>query len=81
MQRYGYGYISVGGIMRNHDGLVLPAYSRMFTGRFFLKAAKAIVLHHGLTFALENGFHVQRVECDALQVIWKKYFAPKALIF
>lgn len=58
MQRYGYEYISVGGIMQNHEGSVLVAYWRMFVGQFLSKVAKAIVLYHDLTLVIENGFHI-----------------------
>uniref|UniRef100_A0A803Q3I7 RNase H type-1 domain-containing protein n=1 Tax=Cannabis sativa TaxID=3483 RepID=A0A803Q3I7_CANSA len=60
--------LGIGAIIRDHNGSVVAAYSKVVQGSFRSDEMEAKALFHALNWASQNRFAVTHIETDALRV-------------
>ncbi|KAM6589363.1 hypothetical protein CsatA_011968 [Cannabis sativa] len=60
--------LGIGAIIRDHNGFVVAAYSKVVQGSFRSDEMEAKALFHALNWASQNRFAVTHIETDALRV-------------
>ena len=62
-------FVAIGVVFRDHNGVVLSAFSRRLSGCFRLKYSRNVSNKGSLQLVANWNIHVDEVECDALQVV------------
>ena len=65
----GLDYVCVGGLVRDHEGEVLGAFSKRIRSVSDVLLAECLAIRTGLVFAMESGLRVSTVESDALNAV------------
>ncbi|KAK9125687.1 hypothetical protein Scep_014533 [Stephania cephalantha] len=62
-------FVGVGGVFRDHEGVVHKAFATKLEGFFSPKIAEFLAIKEGVRFAVANNIHVKKIESDASTVV------------
>ena len=65
----GQGFVGIDVVFHDHNGVVLSTFSRRLSGYFSVGIAEMLAMREGLQLAANWNIHVDKVECDALQIV------------
>ncbi|PON73842.1 hypothetical protein PanWU01x14_053920 [Parasponia andersonii] len=67
--RTGEGQISIRGVIRDHWGVVVAAFSKTLVGKLLVDDAKTLVVREGVSFSVQNELYPSVVKSNSLSTI------------